>query len=274
MTAANIIQPNNAGARFQKVWSSLISGNNNIIDKDNPLPITARLSDTSNIDAFGRLRVSNPETIFDSKNIFDDPNIGAAEENQPLFYDNQEVSGSGTTTLYNKNTASQYLTVSENTARTRIRQTKQRFNYQPGKSTLVFMTFTFCDACSGIINREGMYDNKNGLFLEQDNNILSFVRRTYTSGSTVDNKITQNNWNLDTLDGNGPSGYSLDLTKTNILVFDYEWLGVGRVRMGFVIDGKFIYCHEFLNANNLTEVYMSTPNLPLRSEISNDGTGQ
>jgi hypothetical protein len=57
------------------------------------------------------------------------------------------------------------------------------------------------------------------------------------------------------------------------MIVDLEWLGVGRVRLGFVIDGKIYYCHELLNANVLTLVYMSTPNLPVRYEIGNNGTG-
>lgn len=238
--------------------------------KDSPIPITS--GDTGMIDAFGRMRVSNPETVFDSKNIFDDPNIASNEENQPLFFDNQEVSGTGTSTLYNNNTASQALTVSANTAGKRVRQTKQSFNYQPGKSLLVFMTFTFGEASEGILYREGLFNEENGLFL-QSNNEYAFVTRSYTTGETVDTVVNQSDWNIDKMDGTGVSGIDIDLTKTNILVFDYEWLGVGRVRMGFVIDGLIYYAHEFLNANNLNVVYMSTPNLPLRSEISNDGTG-
>jgi len=244
-----------------------------VVNKHGQQEVSTRFADTGNIDAFGRLRVSNPETIFDSKNIFDDPNIGAAEENQSLFFDNQETSGTGTTTLYDNDTASQALSVSATTAGTRVRQTKQRFNYQPGKSMLIFMTFVFDNGQTGITQKEGMFDDKNGLFLQDDEGTLSFVRRTYVAGSSTDNVVTQDSWNIDKFDGTGKSGITLDLTKTNILTFDYEWLGVGRVRMGFVIDGLIYYCHEFLNANNLTEVYMSTPNLPLRSEISNDGTG-
>lgn len=240
--------------------------------------ISRSIIDTNNAtgDAFGRLRVSNPETLFDSKNIFDDDGLAANVENQPLFYDNQETSGGGTSTAYDNDTASQSLTVSATTAGTRVRQTKQRFNYQPGKSMLVFMTWVFNAQQSGITQREGIFDDKNGLYLEDNGTELRFVRRTYVTGAAVNNAISQSDWNLDTMDGsndqNNPSGKTLDVTKTNILVADYEWLGVGRVRMGFNIDGETIYCHEFLNANNLTEVYMSTPNLPLRSEISNDGT--
>ena len=229
--------------------------------------------DSPSIDAFGRWRVSNPETLFDSKNIYDDPDLASSVENQPLFYDNQETSGSGTSTTYNANESSQTISVSATTAGTRTRQTKARFNYQPGKSQQVLMTFNFEGIASGITKREGQFDDENGLFLEADGTTINFVRRTYVTGSAVDNSVAQASWNKDTMDGNGPSGITLDFTKTQILFMDYEWLGVGRVRMGFVIDGMIYIAHEFLNTNSLSVAYMTTPNLPLRSEITNDGTG-
>lgn len=230
-------------------------------------------SDSASIDAFGRWRVSNPITLFDSKNIFDDPDLASSVENQPLFYDNQETSGGGTGTTYNANQSSQTLTVGNTTAGTRIRQTKMRFNYQPGKSQLVLMTFNLNGTKAGIIKREGIFDDKNGLFLEADGTTINFVRRTYVTGSAADNEVAQANWNIDPMNGTGLSGINLNWTKTQILFIDYEWLGVGRVRMGFVVDGIIYYAHEFNNANSLDLVYMTTPNLPLRSEISNDGTG-
>ena len=230
-------------------------------------------SDSGIIDAFGRIRVSNPETLFDSKNIFKNPELSDDEENQPLFYDNIGI-GAGTSTRYYNLEASTGLRVSANTEGTRIRQTKQRFNYQPGKSMLVFMTYVFDEQKSGITQREGMFDEDNGIFLEDDGEEYFFVVRSNTTGTPTDIRIAQKDWNLDRLDGTGSSGITLDFTKTQILAFDYEWLGVGRIRIGFVIDGLFHYCHEFLNANNLKVVYMSTPNLPLRGEIINDGTGE
>lgn len=230
-------------------------------------------ADSPAIDAFGRLRVSNPQTIFDSKNIFNDPDIEDTLENQPLFYDNAELSGSGTSTAYNANKSSQSLAVSANTAGSRARQTKMRFNYQPGKSQLIFMTYNLDGLQSGITKRIGIFDGQNGIFLQASGTSLSFVLRSYTSGSAVDTSIPSAQWNIDKMDGTGPSGVNLGWDKTQILLIDYEWLGVGRVRMGFVIDGLVYYAHEFLNSNNLALVYMTIPNLPLRCEITNDGTG-
>lgn len=235
--------------------------------------VNVRADDSPSIDAFGRWRVSNPQTLFDSKNIFDDDGLGGTVENQPLFYDNQETAGSGTGTAYNANESSQSLSVSATTAGTRVRQTKMRFNYQPGKSQLIIITFNLDGTAAGITKREGIYDEKNGLYLEAAGTAIRFVRRTYVTGSAVNTAVAQASWNLDTMDGNGASGINLDFSKTQIMFVDYEWLGVGRVRMGFVIDGAIYYAHQFLNTNSLALVYMSTPNLPLRSEIINDGTG-
>lgn len=221
-------------------------------------------ADSFSIDAFGRWRVSEPTTVFDSKQIYD---------NQPLFWDDQETSGTGTSSAHNANKASTTISVSASTAGTRVRQTFMWFNYQPGKSQEILCTFGELDTSTGITKKVGYFNDQNGLFLESDEGTVSFVRRTYATGSVVDNRVTQSNWNIDTFSGAGPSGVTLDWTKTQILFIDFEWLGVGRVRMGFVVDGKIYYAHEFNNANNLDVVYMSTPNLPVRYEISNDGNG-
>lgn len=217
-------------------------------------------------DAFGRSRVSTPVTVFDSKQILDA---------QPLLWDDQETSGGGTGSSHSTDTASSTLSVGATTAGTRVRQTFRRFNYQPGKSQLILQTFVLdkSGGGTGITRRVGIYDASNGLFIEDAEGTINLVRRTSTSGSPVDNAVAQSAWNLDPMDGTGPSQITLDFSKTQILVIDYEWLGVGRVRIGFNVDGATYYAHEFLNANNLSVVYMSTPNLPLRFEIVNDGTG-
>lgn len=242
-----------------------------IVDISNPMSI--QVGDSPSADSFGRYRISQPTTIFDSKNLYYDLALTGNVENLPLFYDNQQISGSGTTTHYNINQASQDITVSGLTAGTRVRQTKMRFNYQPGKSQLILRTFNFHGGVSGVTKQIGYFDDYNGIYLELDGETPNIVLRTYTSGSVVNTKVSQSNWNVDKLNGTTNSNIALDFTKTQILLIDFEWLGVGRARIGFVIDGLIYYAHEFLNSNNLEVVYMSTPNLPLRTTISNDGTG-
>lgn len=215
-------------------------------------------------DAFGRLRMSQLFTIFDSKQIND---------NQPLFWDDQEVSGSGTSSTYNTGKASVSMNVSANTAGKRVRQTFQRFNYQPGKSQLIVLTANLNGSSSGITAGVGYFDDDNGVFFQAKDGAVYVATRSSTTGSVVDTKVAQADWNIDKMDGTGQSGVTLDPSKVQILFIDFEWLGVGRVRFGFFVDGVPIYCHEALHTNVDTTVYMSTPNLPVRYEIENDGTG-
>jgi hypothetical protein len=212
--------------------------------------------DSAFIDAFGRSRVSTPFTVFDSKQVFD---------TQPLIWNNS-LSGAGVTATYNANQASTTLAIAATTG-TAIRQTYRRFQYQPGKSQLIFMTGVLGVPVTNATKRLGYFDDNNGLFFELANSTLRVVRRTNVTGTPVDNPINQSAWNLDKLDGTGSSKVSLNPALTQIFVIDFEWLGVGRIRFGIVLGGVIIYCHEILNANVLNVVYMSTPNLPIRYEV-------
>jgi hypothetical protein len=216
-----------------------------------------QFADSPSIDAFGRLRVSEPIVLLDSKRVGTSPDL----------YMTDSVSGSGVVS-YQQNRASTYLTVGS-AAGSAIRQTKSRAIYQPAKSLLLFQTFIMAPGQSNLIQRVGYFDTKNGIFLELNGATLNFVRRSFVTGSVVDVPVPQASWNLDKFNGTGVSGITLDITKPQILFADFEWLGVGRVRIGFVINGIPHYCHEFLNTNTtLTSVYMSNPNLPMRWEIT------
>ena len=207
-------------------------------------------------DAFGRLRVSNPLTIFDSTNVMSKNN---------LF--DEAIVGASSTVTYSTDKSTVNLNVDTPSSSYVIRQSKRVMTYQPGKSLLNLNTFVMDAAQTNLAQRVGMFDNDNGIYFEKTGSTLRWVRRTSTSGSSVDNPVAQSSWNGDKLDGTGASGYTLDTTKACIMFMDFEWLGMGSVRCGFVIDGKFIVAHTFLNANNLDTVYMRTANLPIRYMI-------
>lgn len=211
-------------------------------------------------DAFGRLRVSNPLTIFDSKNIL---------SKNSLF---DESTASGGTVTYTANKSTVNLNVTEAANSKTIRQSKRVMAYQPGKSLLILNSFIMNTQTTNLRQRVGLFNENNGIFFEDNGTSYRIVRRTYTSGTSTDTAIAQSSWNGDVLNGTGSSGYSLSANKSNILFIDLEWLGVGAVRVGFVIDGKFITAHTFYNANDLTTVYMQTANLPIRFEIERTGT--
>ena len=233
-----------------------VSKNTSVNSNTNPIFVKGT-SDTSffspvQSDAFGRLRVSNPFTLFDTFNRYQDNGTSV-----------NSTAGSGSST-YDANQAAVLLNVGTANGDRVYRETVRTFAYQPGKSLLILQTFTFNSAKPNLTQRAGYFDTQNGFYLEQEGSNISFVRRSNVTGSVVETKKLQSEWNTNTLG-------SLDLSKSQILFMDIEWLGVGSVRMGFVIDGQFVICHEWHHANYITGPYISTACLPVRKEIFNTG---
>lgn len=220
---------------------------------------------SASIDAFGRMRVSTPFTLFD----------GSLRYRDDEFKWNQSDSGNATSTFL-PNESTILMSVSGN-GDSSIRQSKQVFSYQPGKSLLILATFSMNTPTAGVTQRVGYFGSQNGVYFEVDGTQLNLVIRKYTNG-TVDNtteKIPQSSWNGDRLNGQGGqyniSGVTIDVAKSQIFWCDVEWLGVGSVRCGFVINGQFIVCHIFHHANILNKVYMTTASLPVRYELTSTG---
>jgi hypothetical protein len=224
-----------------------------------PIIRTVAGGGTGGIDAFGRMQVAEPYTLFDSQHRY--------AENEKFF---TTLSGSASKT-YDANASLVNMVVSGASGDKVVRETDRVFPYQPGKALEIFNTFTMASGATGLRQRVGYFNDNNGIFLEQANNQLFLVLRSYSSGSLVENRVAQANWNTDTLDGNGNSKITLDVTKSQIQFIDIEWLGVGTVRAGFVIDGAFVIAHKFHHANSITGTYMTTATLPIRYEIENTG---
>ena len=253
-----------------------ITGNVTVVDGGGSITVdgnvgitgTANVAITgTNLDAFGRLRVSNPVTLFDSQNRYIDGQQFSTT-----------LSGSGTRT-YVQNESSFNLTVGTGATDAVYTQSKTVQAYQPGKSLLTMNTFAMAAAAS-MVQRVGYFTTNDGVYFEQNAaGDLYLVIRSSTSGAPVEERILQANWNTDTLAGTGgsanPSGIELDPTLVQIFWCDIEWLGVGNLRAGFVINGQFIVCHVFEHANmpGNTKVYMSTASLNPRYEIYKTGAG-
>jgi len=212
-------------------------------------------------DAFGRLRVSEAFTLGDYKHTYGvDPNF-------------RDTLANGGTVTHITNQSAARLATSNNSNSYAIHQTKMYHNYMPGKSQLIKTTVNFYANTINVTKRTGYFDANNGIYFEQNGDgVLSFVIRTDTSGTPSDaRRVIQTDWNIDKCDGTGISGFNLDISNTQIFFTDFQWLGVGRVRCGFVHNGQTIIAHEFYNSNFLPTVYMSNPNLPIRCEILNTG---
>ncbi len=211
--------------------------------------------DTQSVDAFSRLRVSQAVTLFDAQleyglDTVRSWNATANGAMASVSADGSVTSGSNAVGPVDTNTRMCPVTVSTTNGDYSIVQSRPYMRYHPGKSHLVLIT---------------------GVFSTGSSPTASIVRRSSTSGSVVDTAIAQASWNIDTFDGTGPSGKTIDFTKTQILFISAQWLGVGRVIVGFDIDGQMFPAHQFLNANNLTVPYTQTFNLPLRLEVRNTG---
>ena len=218
-------------------------------------------------DAFGRMRVSEPFTLFDSQNRY--------KINDKFNTSNTGSSNANTTYISHQSAID--LNVGTPASDSVLRETKRVFAYQPGKSLLIMNTFAMANAQANLTQRVGYFSSENGIFLEKSNNDVYIVLRSNSTGSIVETKVAQANWNKDVFDGSANS-YSasvghggLDTTKTNIFWVDVEWLGVGDVRCGFVVDGLMVPAHIFHGDNVRTVPYMTTACLPIRYEIFNTG---
>jgi hypothetical protein len=256
------LAPGNYDSRYQEQFNNVLRLYFNRLDAilrglvTTTVPIPISIGGT-NTDAFGRLRVSQPYTLFDSQNRY-------AADNQ---FD-VSTTGTGTTTFLS-NEAAVKMEVTGAGVGSVLRQSYRSFPYQPGKGLLVLATFVMDSSMSlNLTQRVGYYNDQNGVFFQRIDGTFSFVLRSYVTGSVSNVRtVNQDDWNGDKLDGTGDSGYTLDPSKAQILWMDFEWLGVGSVRCGFIIDGQYIVCHTFNNANEITNVYMTTAILPVRYEI-------
>jgi len=224
------------------------------------------LKHTEQVDSFGRLRVSNPVTLFDSQNRY--------KLNEKFF---SNTIGTGTAVNYIQAQSSANLFVTSNVNDFVARESRYIFNYQPGKSLLTMCTFVMNPAKSGLVQRVGYFGSENGYYIQLGSNTspttlfsnVYIVERSNVLGTVSETLVAKQNWNGDKLDGTGASGLSLDITKSQIFYTDIEWLGVGSVRTGVVIDGTFINCHTFNHANLVPYTYITTACLPVRYEITN-----
>ena len=210
-------------------------------------------------DAFGRVRVSNPLTLFDSSHRYKDNGLWNTS------------TASGGAAVFSANEGLVNLNVNTTSGSQVLRETTKVFSYQPGKSLLVLNTFVMAPAKTNLRQRVGYFGVDNGIYIQLNNSTLSFVERSLVTGIVTESIVDQSDWNVDKMDGTGPSGITLDISKAQILFMDIEWLGEGTVRLGFIIDGKFILCHRFNHANLVTSTYITTASLPLRYEVTNTG---
>lgn len=212
--------------------------------------------DSANLSAFGRLRSANTRLLGEFRTHY-----GTLDPVEIVT--KFEVGGTQTLNLSQTHAL---INVTSDAGSRALRQSRQYHPYIPGTTNLAFVSFTLDTAESGLQQMVGLFDDSNGIFFRMNGTVPEMVIRKNGVDTEV---VEQSNWNVDTLDGAGPSGITLDFTKSQIFVCDYQWLGVGRVRVGFNLDGRLYYTHYFSHANAIVEPYMYQPSLPVRWEIIN-----
>lgn len=220
-----------------------------------------RYDDSENLQAFGRVRVANARILGDYRFMY----------GSGTLYELDYVTSNGATTFVNYTSVTATLTVDTTSGSQAIIQTKQYHPYIPGTGHMAMMTFVMTTSIAGLTQAVGMFDDQNGVFLRLRDGIAEVGIRNRGVDTEV---VAQSAWNQDRLDGSmnefNQSGFTADWTKGQILALDYQWLGVGRVRIGLIIDGQWVNIHHFDHANRTDAVpYMSQPSLPVRWEIKN-----
>lgn len=219
----------------------------NIIDS------AVTIKDSANLDAFSRLRVSNPLILHNSQFTYD---------LAPLLME-QIVTGTGATITYDStNRYASMAFASTPTGGKSYMQSYEYLPYQPGRSQLIFVTFNMIAGVANVLKFAGYSDGVNGIEFQLDGTTKQF--KVYSGTGSGNQTVAQSLWNLDKLDGTGPSGITLDISKVQILVIDIQALYAGRVRIGFDMNGSIVYAHEFLHANNISPPYLQSANLPVR----------
>lgn len=217
-------------------------------------------SDGPQMDSYNRLRVASQDLAF---------GVHFANSLNTSYF-NTAVVGSATLTSVT-NQAAARLSTTTGATDSIIVQTKRYLRYNPGVSHQIMLTGIIGAKKNNVRQRWGYFDASDGIFFEQTGTDLAVVVRTSTSGSIVDTRVLQSDWNIDKLDGTGISGVNLDTSKHNVYVIDFVWQGAGRIRFGIMHGRGVVYFHQILNANVSTAPFIRSPSRPGRAELTNLG---
>ena len=244
-----------------------INDGGNSITVDGTVSVSAGASIAitgQNLDAFGRLRVSEPYTLADYSHVY-------GEELELLT----KTVGAASTTTASGTEAAIILSVGTGATDQVIHQSRMYHHYMPGKSQYILESFNFREPRNNTYKAIGYFDDYNGVFAKQvgigTTARYDIVKRSNVGGAVTETAIPQSEWNIDSLDGTGPSGINIFFERSQLLFIDYQWLGVGRIRVGFENGGTFHTAHEFTHTGDIEYVYWSLPSLPVRCEVGNFG---
>ena len=204
--------------------------------------------DESLLDGSNRLRVSTSTTLFEANNTYGIDGLQWATRSTGDGYQSWQESTGGV------------ITIGVSASGTSLLQSRKRIYCPPGRSITIKSTVKL--GAVGTV-RAGLFEGQsNGVGFQSVDGVISVFK--YSSLMPLDNRlISQDNWNLDKLDGTGPSGKSVDFQTGATFVVNFQWGGYSTIRYGVVIDGKTIYCHALKATDLIGSSVMRSANLPV-----------
>lgn len=251
-------------------------------DVGNPIPISTNTPIDVNTDldsvVFTNFKGRDAVRVDDDTVQHTSTNRRKVSEQEIIFFNtfqydkddqiwDEELVGNGTAT-FNQYQGGVDLTVSDAGDRV-TRMSRNVIPYIPGRQNEVTLGVKFTEPTVGVRRRIGMYNSENGFFFEDDGGTYAVVLRRNTSGGVVETRVTRDNWNMDKLDGTGPSGITADPSAMQLVDIEYEWYGTGIVEFKWIIDNYAVSIHRFDTANEEPNTWANTPFLPLCVEIEN-----
>lgn len=210
-------------------------------------------------DLFGRLVTEEPTPLWTYENRYD-------LDDQDYW--DFEASNGGTNT-HNSDRVVRVITNSQADTDYVKYRTLRYFEYHKGRQQSFTFTGNLKGATANVSKKIGCFDDDNGAYIELDNGTPYVCIRSSTSGSVVNTRVAQSSWNIDTMDGNGDSGITLDWDNYQIFYIEYAWLGTNAVEFGTFKDGKKIAFHRSDFSNTQTTAWSQSGNLPFGLEMVN-----
>lgn len=214
------------------------------------------------LDNLNKLRVSTLTTILDIRHTHNLKNYLYEVESSTL----------NTNALYNDTNGpatilSLISAINENNI---TRQSREYVVYQQGRSILVYIVVNLNPNTNNDTNSEGRigyFDDNNGIFFKHTGDMGTGNMSVVIRFNGIDTEINQTNWNIDKMDGVGPSGITANFNEIHTYFIEISWDHI--IRMGMLISGKLEVVHQFYDQSSTLLIKKS--NLPVRYSLTASG---
>ena len=217
-------------------------------------------------DMTNRVRIANPNKILETVWQYD---------LQPRSWSTR-ITGSGTVSGPGQKDPAyaQLATTTASGDKAELR-TKRFMVYQPFRTHILTMAMIIGPAKEGLIKRFGQYTGFNGWYFEQTNDgfYIGYRNNSFELTGTIETRVERANWNVDKLDGTGPSGLDIDdlLDQSLTFVIEYVWHGTQGIRWEIEYFDELYTVHELIWSASDSKPFARSALLPVYFEMINTG---